>query len=59
MGLKGVGVGGGVSQAVKRGKIQNSNNLHNVKHEVQSTFQNTEKLLKHKPYTPNFEVSSK
>ena len=31
-----------VSQAVKRGKIQNSNHLNNVKHVVQSTFQNTE-----------------
>ena len=28
-----------VSQTVKRGKIQNSNHLHNVKHVVQSTFQ--------------------
>ena len=43
------GVGGGgeggntetktVSQTVKRGKIQNSNHLHNVKHVVQSIFQ--------------------
>ena len=29
-----------VSQTVKRGKRQNSNYLHNVKHVVQSTFQN-------------------
>ena len=29
-----------VSQSVKRGQRQNSNNLHNVKHVVQSTFQN-------------------
>ena len=29
-----------VSQTVKRGKIQNSNHLHIVKHVVQSTFQN-------------------
>ena len=29
-----------VSQTVKRGKIQNSNHLHNVKHVVQSTLQN-------------------
>ena len=29
-----------VSQTVKRGKSQNSNHLHNVKHVVQSTFQN-------------------
>ena len=41
----GRGRGGGntetktVSQTVKRGKIQNSNHLHNVKHVVQSTFQ--------------------
>ena len=51
-GVEGGGGGGGgggegtvsktVNQAVKRGKIQNSNNLHNVKHVVQSTFQNTE-----------------
>ena len=43
-----VGGGGGgegntgtktVSQTVKRGKIQNSNHLHNVKHVVQQTFQ--------------------
>ena len=27
-----------VSQTVKRGEIQNSNHLHNVKHVVQSTF---------------------
>ena len=31
-----------VSQTVKRGKIQNSNHLHNVKHVVQSTFQQEE-----------------
>ena len=42
----GWGGGGGtdtktVSQTVKRGKIQNSNQLHNVKHVAQSTFQNT------------------
>ena len=46
VGLKGREGGGTVSktanQAVKRGKIQNSNHLHNVKHVVQSTFQNTE-----------------
>ena len=44
----GVGKGGGwgntetktVCQTVKRGKIQNSNHLHNVKHVVQSTLQN-------------------
>ena len=46
----GVGRGGGggggntetktVYQTVKRGKIQNSNHLHNVKHVVQSTLQN-------------------
>ena len=41
-----VGGGGGnsetktVCQTVKRGKIQNSNHLHNVKHVVQSTLQN-------------------
>ena len=29
-----------VSQAVKRGKRQKRNHLHNVKHVVQSTFQN-------------------
>ena len=29
-----------VCQTVKRGKIQNSNHLHNVKHVVQSTLQN-------------------
>ena len=28
-----------VSQTVKRGKIQNSNHLHNVKHVIQSEFQ--------------------
>ena len=50
MGVK-VRVGGGgrvrgntesktVSQTVKRGNIQNSNHLHNVKHVVKSTFQN-------------------
>ena len=27
-----------VSQTVQRGKIQNSNHLHNVKHVIQSTF---------------------
>ena len=44
----GVGRGGGggntenktVCQTVKRGKIQNSNHLHNVKHVVQLTLQN-------------------
>ena len=42
----GEGGGGGstetktVRQTVKRGKIQNSNHLHNVKHVVQSTLQN-------------------
>ena len=42
----GEGVGGGntesktVCQTVKKGKIQNSNHLHNVKHVVQSTLQN-------------------
>ena len=42
----GEGGGGGnnetktVCQTVKRGKIQNSNHLHNVKHVVQSTLQN-------------------
>ena len=45
----GVGVGRGdggntetktLCQTVKRGKIQNSNHLHNVKHVVQSTLQN-------------------
>ena len=43
---KGGGGGGGggakinktVSQIVKRGKIQNSNHLHDVKYVVQSTF---------------------
>ena len=30
-----------VSQTVKTGIIQNSNHLHDVKHVVQSTFQNT------------------
>ena len=46
-GVKGGGMGEGwdtetktVSQTVKRGKIQNSNHLHNVKHVVKSTFQN-------------------
>ena len=29
-----------VKQTVKRGKIQTNNRLHNVKHVVQSTFQN-------------------
>ena len=29
-----------VSQTVQRGKIQNSIHLHNVKHVIQSTFQN-------------------
>ena len=29
-----------VSQTVKRGKIQYNNHLQNVKHVVQSTFQN-------------------
>ena len=29
-----------VSQTVKRGKRQNNNHLHNVKHVVQSTFEN-------------------
>ena len=42
---KGVGGGGNtdtktVSQTDKRSKIQNSNQQHNVKHVVQSTFQN-------------------
>ena len=43
----GGGRGGGgtetktLSQTVKRGIIQNSSHLHNVKHVVQSTFQNT------------------
>ena len=41
----GGGVGGNtetktVSQSVKRGKIQNNNHLHNVKHVEQSTLQN-------------------
>ena len=43
----GVGGGGGgdtetktVCQTVKRGKMQSSNRLHNVKHGVQSTLQN-------------------
>ena len=44
----GCGEGGGgvntetktVCQTVKRGKIQNSNHLHNVKHVEQSTLQN-------------------
>ena len=65
MGLKG-GVGWGgtvsrtVSQAVKRGKIQNSNHLHNVKHVLQSTFEkNTKQLLKYKPCNSNFELYSK
>ena len=47
VGFKGGGGGGGgnietktVCQTVKRGKIQNSNHLHNVKHVVQSTLQN-------------------
>ena len=46
-GFEGGGGGGGgnietksVSQTAKRGKIQNSNHLQNVKHVVQSTFQN-------------------
>ena len=45
--MLGVGGGGGntetkiVSQIVKRGKIQNSYHLHNVKYVVQSTFQKT------------------
>ena len=30
-----------ICQTVKSGKIQNSNHLHNVKHVVQSTLQNT------------------
>ena len=29
-----------VCQTVKRGKIQNSNHLHSIKHVVQSTLQN-------------------
>ena len=45
MGREGGGGGGNtetktVCQTVKRGKIQNSNHLHNVKHVVQSTLQN-------------------
>ena len=47
VGWGGGGGGGGgntetktVCQTVKRGKIQNSNHLHNVKHVVQSTLQN-------------------
>ena len=44
MGLGGRGGGNTetktVCQTVKRGKIQNSNHLHNVKHVVQSTLQN-------------------
>ena len=48
MGVGGEEVGGGgentetktVCQTVKRGKIQNSNHLYNVKHVVQSTLQN-------------------
>ena len=49
MGGGGGGEGGGgggnietktVSQTVKKGKRQNRNHLHNVKHVVQSTFQN-------------------
>ena len=64
MGRRGWGGGGGdtetktVCQTVKRGKIQNSNHLHNVMHVVQSTLQNF-KLLKYKPYSSNFELSSK
>ena len=46
VGLKMGRAGGGiepktVGQTVKGGKIQNSNQLHNVKHAVLSTFQNT------------------
>ena len=43
---EGGGGGGGntetktVCQTVKRGKIQNSNHVHNVQHMVQSTLQN-------------------
>ena len=47
VGLKVWGGGGGgnfetrtVSQTVKRGKRQNRNHLHDLKHVVQSTFQN-------------------
>ena len=46
VGRGGGGGGGGntetktVCQTVKRGEIQNSNHLHNVKHVVQSTLQN-------------------
>ena len=56
VGWGGEGGGGGntetktVCQTVKRGKIQNSNHLHNVKHVVQ---------LKYKPYNSNFKLSSK
>ena len=48
-----------VSQTVKRGIRQNSNHLLNVKHVVQSTFQNMRKILKCKPYNSNFEHTSK
>ena len=46
VGVERRGGGGGntetktVCKTVKRGKIQNSNHLHNVKHVVQSTLQN-------------------
>ena len=50
------GVGGGtetktVHQTVKRGKIQNINYIHNVKHVVQSIFQNTKITFKVNPTT--------
>ena len=59
VGLKRGGVGGWgggtetktVHQTVKRGKIQNINYIHNVKHVVQSIFQNTKITFKVNPTT--------
>ena len=55
VGLKRGGGGGTetktVRQTVKRGKIQNINYIHNVKHVVQSIFQNTNITFKVNPTT--------
>ena len=48
-----------VCQRIKRGKIQNSNHLHNVEHLKQSTFQNAWITSKVQRYDSNFELPSK